>query len=376
MVSIDKSTAKKNDAFMKKACLKTYAVQEHEGLVWIWRGNVLEADVTKLPSTRKDIPTYPCDTILDYNVDWQYIVENNLDSPHLFWLHDGSVPPVRSLNFVREKVNQVTLKSFADGSGCGHYGQTAGGKPKIVRFDAPNIVRHGGVSSFSEEFHIVPVAPGRTRVLLRQNLPRGPILNTILSIPGSKYFLQKLVQIWNYHIALEDYSVMQGQAHNVDDLGAPHLALGGLGDDLVQHFYRWKNAAETNDGALPFFSEWKGGRELNFKPASKETEMSSETSFAVLDDGEHVDGKAVGTYGILKNYHQQTPTADYPPVNYKMYKPLLDLDHAFRRDSPGNKVKEDEVFGGTVAAGMAASMMVGAATVGNAVASVSDFLSN
>ena len=169
---------------------------------------------------------------------------------------------------------------------------------------------------------------------------------------------------------------MQGQAHNVDDLGAPHLALGGLGDDLVQHFYRWKNAAETNDGALPFFSEWKGGRELNFKPASKETEMSSETSFAVLDDGEHVDGKAVGTYGILKNYHQQTPTADYPPVNYKMYKPLLDLDQAFRRDSPGNKVKEDEVFGGTVAAGVAASMMVGAATVGNAVASVSDFLSN
>ena len=39
-------------------------------------------------------------------------------------------------------------------------------------------------------------------------------------------------------------------------------------------------------------------------------------------------------------------------------------------------MKEDEVFGGTVAAGMAASMMVGAATIGNAVASVSDFLSN
>lgn len=81
----------------------------------------------------------------------KYIVENNLDSPHLFWLHNGSVPPVRSLNFVREKVNQVQLKFFRDDSGQGHYGQTTGGKPKIVRFDAPNIVRHGGVSSFSEE---------------------------------------------------------------------------------------------------------------------------------------------------------------------------------------------------------------------------------
>jgi phenylpropionate dioxygenase-like ring-hydroxylating dioxygenase large terminal subunit len=56
---------------MKKACLKTYTVEEHKGLVWIWRGNVLKSDARKLPQTRKDALTYPCDTILDYNVDWQ-----------------------------------------------------------------------------------------------------------------------------------------------------------------------------------------------------------------------------------------------------------------------------------------------------------------
>ena len=61
----------KSSNFKKKACLKTYAVQEHEGLVWLWRGNILEADADKLPKTRKDTSTYPCDTILDYNVDWQ-----------------------------------------------------------------------------------------------------------------------------------------------------------------------------------------------------------------------------------------------------------------------------------------------------------------
>lgn len=177
-------------------------------------------------------------------------MENNLDSPHLFWLHNGSVPPVRSLNFVRDKVNQVKLQYFRDDSGHGHYGRTSGGKPKIVRFDSPNIVRHGGTSSFSEEFHIVPIAPGksgiealtrdsstnshspasgRTRVLLRQNLPKGPIvslsilrvllahhtnsslactdyahtfsetvqLTTALSIPGSEIVLEKLVNMWN-----------------------------------------------------------------------------------------------------------------------------------------------------------------------------------
>ena len=356
--------SKNNRSFKKKACLKTYAVEEHEDLIWIWRGNVLSADARKLPKTRK-VDVYPCDTILDYNVDWQYIVENNLDSPHLFWLHNGSVPPVRSLNFVREKVNQMKLRFFRDDSGHGHYGQTAGGKPKIVRFDAPNIVRHGGVSSFSEEFHIVPIAPGQTRVLLRQYLPKGPILSTALRVPFAPQLLRKLVQVWNYHIALEDYSVMQGQAHNVDDLGAPHLALGDLGDDLVAHFYKWKAAAEKNDGRLPFFSKWDG-RKMDFQAAATGAEMSQDTSFRVVDDRERVDGKQVGTYGILRSYSQETPVAKYPPVNYQMYKPLLDLDQLARRDAPGNEHKEGD-DNRLVVAGLVASM-VGSATVGVAVA--------
>ena len=92
---------------------------------------------------------------------------------------------------------------------------------------------NSGILTLFPQFHIIPIAPGQTRVLLRQNLPKGPILSTALSIPFVEPVLEKLVNIWNYHIALEDYSVMQGQAHNIDDLGAPHLALGDLGDDLV-----------------------------------------------------------------------------------------------------------------------------------------------
>ncbi|KAL7554126.1 hypothetical protein ACHAWF_017544 [Thalassiosira exigua] len=355
-----------NKTYKKKACLKTYAVQEHEGLIWVWRGHVLSADASKLPVTRTDASTYPIDTVLDYNVDWQYIVENNLDSPHLFYLHNGSVPPVRSLNFVRDKIAEVTLQSFKDDSGRGHYGRTAGGKPKIVRFDAPNVVRHGGASSFSEEFHIVPIAPGRTRVLLRQNLPKGPILSTALKVPSAEKLLTKLVNVWNYHIALEDYSVMQGQAHNCDDLGAPHLAVGDLGDDLVAHFYKWKGAAEENDGSLPFFSRWDGNG-LAFKAATDEREVSRDTTFGVVDDGQRVDGRDVGTYGILKSYSQSTPVEKYPPVNYGVYKPLLDLDQMMRRDAPGNEVDEEE-NSRLVAAGAMATTLVGTATVGVAMA--------
>ena len=116
-------------------------------------------------------------------------------------------------------------------------------------------------------------------------------------------------------------------------LRAPHLALGDLGDDLVSHFYRWKHSAEKNDGALPYFSKWDG-KSLNFKAAVTDNEVSQDTQFAVVDDGERVDGENVGTYGILKSYSQKATTELYPPVNYKMYKPLLDMDQAFRSDAP------------------------------------------
>jgi hypothetical protein len=199
-----------------------------------------------------------------------------------------------------------------------------------VRFDAPNIVRHGGTSCFSEEFHIVPIAPGRTRVLLRQNIPRGPILSTLLRIPGSSDAIQSLVRLWNYHIALEDYSVMQGQAHNIDDLGAPHLKVGALGDDLVKLFYKWKAEAVANDGGLPYFATdgWKGAK--NRKPKSA-GEVARQENFAVRDDQSVVRGDVVGTYGTLKSYNQDMPAEKFPPVNYRQYKFLLELDQLVRR---------------------------------------------
>ena len=139
---------------------------------------------------------------------------------------------------------------------------------------------------------------------------------------------------------------------------APHLALGDLGDDLVSHFYRWKDAAESNDGALPYFSKWDG-KSLAFKAAATDNEISQDTQFAVVDDRERVDGKDVGTYGILKSYSQKATTEVYPPVNYKMYKPFLDLDQAFRSDAPGNEDKDAVVDGKILTAGVLSMAGVG-----------------
>ena len=63
---------------------------------------------------------------------------------------------------------------------------------------------------------------------------------------------------WNYHIGLEDYSVMQGQAHTIDDLGAPRINKASKGDDLIYKFYNWYNKALENDGGQPYFARWTG----------------------------------------------------------------------------------------------------------------------
>ena len=331
-------------------CGNHRAVVEHEGLVYIWRGNLLEADTSLLPSRRKgDMETVPIDTVLDYNVDYSYVVENNLDSPHLFSLHNGSVPPIESIGMLNKNLPKLRLKAFTDDCGMGHLGRLGeNGRPKkLIRFDPPNVVRHGGVSGFEEEFHIIPIAPQRTRVLLRQHLPRGPILSTVTGVPGTLMFLTLLVNNWNYHIALEDACVMQGQASRIEDWGSPRLGVGGLGDDLIKRYWKWRNTAHENlrdqhGQDSPYYSEFSQKRSSMAMGIPTGTSFGDDPSLidrvrsdarirhtTLVTDNKETDpntGNYIGTWGILTDYVQNTPAASFPPVNYQQYAKMLVFD--------------------------------------------------
>jgi len=346
----------------KSNCGNHRAVVEHEGLVYIWRGNVLEADPSLLPSRRKgDMESVPVDTVLDYAVDYSYIVENNLDSPHLFYLHDGSVPPIESIGMSSSNLWKLRLSSFTDDCGMGHLGRFGNGRPKkLIRFDPPNIVRHGGVSGFEEEFHIVPIGPQRSRVLLRQHLPRGPILSTVTGLPGVIPLLTLLVNNWNYHIALEDSNVMQGQASRIEDWGSPRMSLGGLGDDLIKRFWKWRSKAHDDLEAKapekgksmvsPYFVDFGHNQEPSptavvgiptgtslFGDSPSTVNQVRDTAGsrgAFIKDNADVDvttGENVGTYGIKQNYIQETPAAHFPPINYKNYAKALVFDEVVKK---------------------------------------------
>ena len=73
----------------KTNCGNHRAVVEHEGMVYIWRGNVLEADTSLLPTRRKgDMETIPIDTVLGkYSA---FIPKGNLTNFKLHLAHLNS----------------------------------------------------------------------------------------------------------------------------------------------------------------------------------------------------------------------------------------------------------------------------------------------
>ena len=53
------------------------------------------------------------------------LTQNNLDTPHLYWLHDGSIPPIESLGCNRKNIGAIGLRFFTDDCGVGHIGKTS-----------------------------------------------------------------------------------------------------------------------------------------------------------------------------------------------------------------------------------------------------------
>uniref|UniRef100_A0A7S3B1H0 Rieske domain-containing protein n=2 Tax=Haptolina ericina TaxID=156174 RepID=A0A7S3B1H0_9EUKA len=254
-------------------CGTKFAVVEHEGMVYVWRGNLLAADVRKLPSGRPTSgASFVCDTILDYGADWTDVVREKLVSSHLARLHQGLSPD---------------LDQFGVESG--------------------NIVRHSNAMGFAEEFHVVPVAPERTRVMLRQRFPKGAVLSTLLQLPGSEPMLTFLVRNRNYQLAVEDLMS--------ESTGCRPQAEAS--DDLVTRFREWARTAQQGEGTQAFFSGWDQGR--------------SQSKFGPQTDDSSAANK--GTWGLKRSYVQDQPPADYAPMNYAPYKEFHDNQNKALQDT-------------------------------------------
>ena len=170
VVRIGRDDGRDKSSLGKTFCATSYSVVEHDGMLWVWRGNMLAADARKLPPVHES--SFVVDTTLDHDCDWSALVARGLDAPHLALL-DGSAIPSPT--------------------------PAGEGTSKTTAHDAPVIVRHsdifgGLLGTFSEEVHVVPIAPRRARVLLRQRFPKTPLLSTLLQLPGAIALFTLVVQ--------------------------------------------------------------------------------------------------------------------------------------------------------------------------------------
>ena len=235
---------------LDKFCATAYAVTEHEDMVWVWRGHVLNADASKLPASPYGDMSLVVDTTFDYDKDWSSIIESSLET---FWLKEAT----------------VTALSGTD---------TTMGSTVQSKFDGPNVVRHTSAAGFSEELHILPIAAQRTRVLLRQRLPKSGMLSVLAGIPGIAQLLSLYVKNRNYEACLE--RVKDPQRSEVTSLAA---------------FREWVAAAQKHDGS-PYFQRWDGA--------------SDGPRFGMQESDDAKDG----TYGLKRSYVRDLPAAEYEPM--------------------------------------------------------------
>lgn len=139
---------------------------------------------------------------------------------------------------------------------------------------------------------------------------------------------------------------MQGQANRIEDWGSPRMVVGGLGDDLIKRFWKWRSQAhaslaESKDGVTtPYFVDFSQngpgtassglrgiptGTSFGDDPAvvSKVRHDARLRNIPLVTDDNEVDaatGNPIGSWGIKQTYLQNTPAANFPPMNYKKYK--------------------------------------------------------
>jgi len=255
-------------------CATGYAVAEHDGLLWVWRGHVLSADARRLPAAAATADaSFVVETVLDYGCEWSALVARSLAAPHLCSLASPHLAP----------------------AGRGQ-SDSAARDPM-----SPVVVRHAGVSggalgSVEEVAHVVPIAPQRARVLLRQRFTAPPLVAFLLRVPGAAALLTFLVRNWNYQLALEDAQQQQGSSTST-------AVLDGAAAARVASFRDWNDATVERDGS-PYFARWARTNGAQF--------------------GQQQVDEAFGTYGLKKNYVLDTPLARYAPLQTSEYAGFLD----------------------------------------------------
>jgi phenylpropionate dioxygenase-like ring-hydroxylating dioxygenase large terminal subunit len=229
------------------ACVKSFAVTEKQGIVWMWSGNAQAADEKMIPVLAElDDPKFiKTDYLLDLPYDQSYFIENVIDPAHIPINHHGK-------RFKREDAQALEMEVIdVSSQGIrGRYRNQQTNEPWIVlEFIAPNLVRYAvwkeqGLFA-GAELYSIPTGKGKCKILLRN-------YNSVLP------WVKKLQPVWIEHcfrhILLEgDAEIIREQQMQIERLGKSMKELFlplKTSDVLVIEYRKWLDKYGTD---LPFY---------------------------------------------------------------------------------------------------------------------------
>jgi phenylpropionate dioxygenase-like ring-hydroxylating dioxygenase large terminal subunit len=156
----------------KNACIKSYFVVEKQGIIWMWAGELKDADESKIPIMPElDNPEFVImDLMTDRPYDQTFCIENILDPAHVPISHHGSdgdrknAQPLE-IEILESSINGVKGRSRNKNQPNSNWLDLNFVAPNLVIFRLLNFPKPGlqiGLAHYS-----LPLGKGRCRVMAR-----------------------------------------------------------------------------------------------------------------------------------------------------------------------------------------------------------------
>lgn len=157
----------------RNACVRSFPVVEHQGMIWLWLGQVEMADEKTIPTI--DIlekeGIFLVDTVIDVPVDYTYLIENGVDPSHASISHDGTELGVSRKNAkpLEMELLSIDVKGFQGryrrANTLSPWWRLDFTAPYLVSFDFSNEAFGliGGLSAY-----FIPLGQNQTRILVRR----------------------------------------------------------------------------------------------------------------------------------------------------------------------------------------------------------------
>ncbi|MBH8554728.1 Rieske 2Fe-2S domain-containing protein [Nostocaceae cyanobacterium CENA357] len=242
------------------ACVESFKVVEHQGIIWIW-AQAGEAAVEELIPTLADLenPIFvSTDYMRDLPYDQSYFIENVIDPAHIPISHDGIMGRRDDAQPLEMEVIESSNKGIR---GRYKYTRTPNASWNSLDFIAPNLIIYkinivqkgwlGGVALYS-----IPLGKDRCRILLRNY---------------GNFFTWKLknMPLWLDHILVRnkilegDLQLVVQQKAQVEHLGQNlkqvYLPLK-TSDTLLIEYRKW---LDKFGSSLPFYQGYASAKNID-----------------------------------------------------------------------------------------------------------------